>query len=88
MKIHELKTHAAPFNAVWSGAKGYEIRKSDRDFKVGDILWLRDFAPLLEVYGERSMLAEVTHLTPGGEWGLPPDLCVMSILVLDRRPRP
>jgi hypothetical protein len=27
----------------------------------------------------RSIRVEVTHLTPGGSWGLPANLCVMSI---------
>jgi len=36
--IHNLKTDTEPFEATWSGNKDYEIRKNDRDFKVGDTL--------------------------------------------------
>ncbi len=38
MKIHELKLDTKYFNDVKSGKKNFEIRKNDRDFKVGDIL--------------------------------------------------
>ncbi len=38
--IHELKTWSAYFNEVFMGHKTFEVRKADRDFKVGDKLIL------------------------------------------------
>lgn len=38
--IHELKILPEYFEAVTSGRKQFEIRKNDRDFKVGDQLIL------------------------------------------------
>ncbi len=35
--------------------------------------------PLLGEYTDRALLVEVTYITPGGAWGLPDDVCVMSI---------
>lgn len=43
MKIHELKLSTDYFIAVESGQKRFEIRKNDRDFKVGDLLALSSF---------------------------------------------
>ena len=40
-KWHELKTDPGVFDAVASGVKTHEIRRNDRDFKVGDGLLLR-----------------------------------------------
>lgn len=36
--------------------------------------------PLPGRYTGRVFEADVTYITRGGEWGLPPDVCVMSIL--------
>lgn len=41
MTTHELKLDIRYFDDVKSGKKNFEIRKDDRDFKVGDILELR-----------------------------------------------
>lgn len=43
--IHELKIWPEYFAEVKSGNKTFEIRKSDRDYRVGDILRLREFYP-------------------------------------------
>ena len=43
MTIHKLKLNAAYYDDSASGIKTFEIRKNDRDFKVGDILELREW---------------------------------------------
>lgn len=89
MTVHELKTWPDPFNALLDGVKTYEVRRSDREYAVGDELQLREWspAPFVNRYGSscepgytgRLARFAVTFLTPGGEWGLPPDLCVMAV---------
>lgn len=50
MKTHELKLDVKYFDEVKDGNKNFEIRKNDRDFKVGDILELKAFMPGLKTY--------------------------------------
>jgi len=76
---HSLKTWPAPFAAVVRGEKTYEVRCSDRGYKVGDLLVLLEWDPETEAYSGQTVLAVVNHMTASGEWGLPDDLCVMGI---------
>jgi hypothetical protein len=86
---HSLKTWPRPFAAVLDGTKTHEIRVADRDYKVGDVLHLREWVPWQQCdygggrYTGREILVEVTYLTSGGSWGLPHGLCVMSIRKAD-----
>jgi hypothetical protein len=83
---HELKTWPDPFEAVWDGRKPYEVRRNDRNYLVGDCLVLREWDPGRSRYGQRSISAVITYLTPGGQWGLPLDVCVLGIRVTGRTP--
>jgi len=79
MKVHELKTLNPHFSAVWDKRKKMEVRNNDRNFSNGDILHLKEYDKNKNVYTGREVLADVTHLLSGGEFGIDPDHCVMSI---------
>ena len=96
MVVHELKTWPYEFAAVRAGTKKYEIRKNDRNFKVGDGLLLNEWYPEGYCRPEcNNKKADIPHIhpagytgewerrgiayiTPGGSWGLPPDICVLG----------
>jgi hypothetical protein len=84
--VHELKTWPKPFQAVIDGRKLHEIRDQDRHFTEGDILHLREWNPDDTSYTGRETLVRVIYLTSGGEWGIPPGKCVMSITRALSRP--
>lgn len=77
--VHNLKTWPEPFNAICNGHKTHEVRKNDRGFKVGDILHLHEWDPQTQEYTGRWTNVRVNYISEGGTFGLPADLCVMSI---------
>jgi hypothetical protein len=79
MTEHALKTWPESFGAVAYGIKRHEVRVNDRGFRVGDFLLLREFWPDVERFTGSAIRVRVTYLSAGGTWGLPAELCVMSI---------
>lgn len=85
---HHLKTHPGPFRATWDGRKPFEIRLDDRTYAVGDDLELAEWNPCGPaatdgMFTGRMVEARVLHIERG-EWGLPPDVVVLGIVVLKR----
>jgi len=76
--VHELKTWPRQFAALVSGDKGYEIRRNDRPFNVGDTLLLREWDPIAKTYTGATQLRTIAHITTGPDWGLPEFLCVLG----------
>lgn len=60
---HELKCWPEFFSAVQNWDKLFEIRRNDRSFKVGDIVWLREFIPESGEYTGASARRTITYMT-------------------------
>lgn len=60
--IHALKTLPEYFLPVIEGKKGFEIRKNDRPFQVGDLLALNEWDAEMERYTGRSCLAYIDYI--------------------------
>jgi hypothetical protein len=83
MSAHELKTWPEAFQAIWDGLKRYELRKNDREFRVGDTLSLREWDPVTRVYSGRLLEATVTYITRPCDFpGLQDEYVVMGIRVV------
>ena len=64
MNIHELKSWPYLFQAIAEGRKTHELRRcDDREFKVGDILRLREFNPDDGKHSGRSLDVLITYIT-------------------------
>lgn len=80
MRIHELKTWPEFFSELQAGRKTFEVRLNDRDFRVGDVLALREFDHTKDAFTRKSALIRcVTYVMYGPGFGLTPDYCVMAI---------
>lgn len=80
--MHELKTWPAFFQAVVSGRKLFEVRKDDRDYKVGDALHLREWDEAAQLYTGRSHRVLVTYILRG--FGVSDGYCAMTIVDADQ----
>lgn len=76
--IHELKIKPEYFQAVWNGQKRAELRKDDRDYKVGDLLVLKEWDG--EKHTGSVVAVRVTHILRNcPEYGLADGYCILSI---------
>jgi Domain of unknown function (DUF3850) len=86
--VHELKTPPEYFEAVMGRKKTFELRRNDRDFKVDDILILKEWKPdTFGKYTGRTITALVIYALYGDNsiangFGLKEDHCLMSLKLL------
>ena len=60
--VHELKIEMEHLKKILSGEKTFEVRFNDRNYKVGDYLYLRHYIPELDTYGSLEVVCWVTYL--------------------------
>jgi hypothetical protein len=53
--IHKLKTIQPYFDEVWYRQKYFEVRKNDRNYKIGDSVLLQEYDPETNEYLGRSI---------------------------------
>ena len=91
-KIHELKILPYFFVAVKAGSKTFELRKNDRNFKVGDILVLKEFKTgcvdhtgdeevVIEErgYTGREIKKRISYILEGGQYGLRKGYSILAL---------
>lgn len=78
-KHHELKTETQWYQAVESGLKTFEVRKNDRNFKLGDCLNLVEVVQGIYT-GRKLEPLEVVYILPGGAFGLHEDYCILGFV--------
>ena len=84
---HSLKTDKIVFTGVLDNKIKFNIRKDDRDFNVGDELWLQETVNTGEEikagkslgYTGRSIAVTVLHILRGPVYGLAAGWVIMSI---------
>jgi len=77
-KEHHLKTWPSFFRDVRSNGKSFELRRNDRDFKVGDTLFLNEWDPEFEVYSGECEKRTISYVFAGGRFGLGKGFCILS----------
>ena len=59
---HELKIIYPYFQQVWDGFKKFEVRENDRDFRVGDLVILREYQLDTKIYTGREIRVIINYL--------------------------
>lgn len=87
--LHDLKTYPEYFKDVKAGIKTFEIRKADRNFKVGDELLLREYYPDdFKEFGDKAFYTgevchrKITYILKGGQFGIEKDYVVLSLKIV------
>lgn len=77
---HELKCWPEYFQAVTRMEKMFEVRKNDRNFKVGDIIVLLEWDPVKMEYTGKEWEGFITYVLPGGQFGIYKSHVVLGLL--------
>ncbi|WP_285823946.1 ParB/RepB/Spo0J family partition protein [Schaedlerella arabinosiphila] len=80
-RIHQIRLGVEFFKDVCSGAKPFEIRKNDRDYKTGDILEMMEFAS--GMHTGRSVKVLVTYILDAYT-GLKDGYCIMGTSLVNK----
>lgn len=81
--IHELKTWPQYFKDIECDNKTFEIRKNDRNFQIGDHLWLKEYDPDTQQYTGKVIYKEIGYILHGGNFGIDEEFVVMSLKSLN-----
>jgi ASC-1-like (ASCH) protein len=78
MKSHNIKCWPEYFELLATGKKTFEIRENDRDYQVGDILFIQEWDPETKRYTGRQLKRKIKYMIQG-QFGLPDNICVMQL---------
>jgi hypothetical protein len=78
MTVHTLKCNTQSFVAIFDGFKEFEVRKNDRDYKIGDWLCLREWNENTG-YTKHVIKCQVKYILKGGQYGIEDGYVVMGI---------
>lgn len=77
MRKHEIKILPEYFAYVNDGTKRFELRKNDRDYKVGDIVYLKEWNG--KEYTGKKFITSITYVLKDClEYGLMDGYCIFG----------
>lgn len=66
-RLHRIKSWPDSFRAIVSGEKPFDVRRFDRDYKVGDYVQIHQFDPTNDVFMGESVYRRISHMELVGE---------------------
>lgn len=83
MKTHFLKTVQPFFSEVEKGTKTFEHRRNDRDFQVGDEVFLMEYNMMKNEFSGKQIRGTITYVLTDRA-GLSDEFCIFSFKVTQR----
>jgi ParB family chromosome partitioning protein len=62
MKTHYLKIVQPYFKECWDSLKTFEVRKNDRDFQKGDIVYLQEYDAEKNTYSGNKLRCTILYV--------------------------
>lgn len=85
MKTHVVKSWPRFFAQLSTGNRMHELRRNDRDYRVGDFIELHEYDPDADAYTGRVCTVRITSMTSArepcavSEEALHHDFCILSV---------
>ncbi len=77
--LHSLKTWPPYFDHIRSGKKTFDVRKDDRDYRVGDLIYFEEYIPDKRKFTGERHPALISYKLNGGQFGIEPGFCVLGL---------
>jgi hypothetical protein len=74
---HYLKTATTFYQAVERGKKKFELRINDRNYQIGDMVYLEEVVEGVKT-GRSLPPVEIQYILYGGQFNLPEDYCIFN----------
>jgi hypothetical protein len=84
MITHVLKSWPEFFEPVFKEIKSFEIRKNDRDFKIGDRLMLKEYDPEIGSFTGRYCFRTITYILSKNPFINLKDMVILSLTYGDQ----
>lgn len=80
MAQHELKIYPQFWRELVAGRKPFEVRRDDRNFRVGDTVSLKEYDPKVGFTGHGPYIREITFILRHEDFpnGVPVGYCVLG----------
>lgn len=87
MIVHDLKVNPQFWEAVKNGSKPFEVRRNDRNFKVGDVCRLRQYSHDLGYVGTDEVCYPISYILHNEDFpnGVPIGFVVLGFGVLQEK---
>jgi hypothetical protein len=94
--VHEVKTWPVWFNSFLLGSMNFDLRLNDRGYRVGDVIWMREYDPTLpgpdeNRYTGREFKRRIVSVFTAEDakrfdGGLMPGWVILGLSIADVRP--